>query len=193
MKTLQLNTNQVIWISRHGNCINAENDIDRVLSQQGISDSSIVGQKLRNAGFGVTLNEKSGFNQHIVEIISPAKRVIQTAELLNVHPTVQLVYDDLYNFEQFPHMEEVYSNGSTDPNAYFSADKETVTIFQNKFSKNLAENNFMDVNFLSIVSHAIISNFIAMMFTDDQMVYDTMLPESAGFLITKDSCQLITA
>ena len=195
MKTLQLKNNQVIWVGRHGHCEKAADDFARTLSQKGISDTEKVSQKVKATGFGMIPKQDLGFAKHmrVAEISSPAKRVLQTSELLNLGTSIPFVYDDLYNFEQFPHVDELYQNKITDPNAYLNADKDVVVSFQERFAKTLEDNGFMDIQFISIISHAIISNFIAMMFTDDQMVFDTMLPESAGFLITKDSCQLITA
>ena len=195
MRTITLLENQVLWIGRHGNCMPAEIDSERTLSQQGISDTKKVSQKLKATGFGMIPKRDLGFAKHmrVAEISSPARRVLQTSELLSLGTSMPFVYDDLYNFEQFPRVEELYQNKVTDPNAYLNANKREVFSFQERLAKKLEDNGFMNIQFISIISHAIISNFIAMMFTDDQIVFNTMLPESAGFLITKDHCQLITA
>ena len=51
----------------------------------------------------------------------------------------------------------------------------------------------MSAQYVAIMSHAIVSNFIAELFTDDSSVMDKMLPESGGFLISKDGVGVITS
>ena len=175
---IKLRKNQKIFIGRHGNCIPADKDADRVLSVQGISDTESVSAKLKSLGFiPETL------------IISHAKRVGQTTDIL--FPNMgRAVYGDLYNFEQFPNCEKLYKNKITNPLQYYTEDQEIVHAFQEKLFRFL-EYDVRDTNYITIISHAVISNFVAMMFTDNDVVYDTMLPESAGFLITRDSVELI--
>ncbi len=175
---IELRKYQKIFIGRHGNCLPADIDADRILSEKGVSDTESVHNQLKALEF----NPES-------LIISHARRVGQTADIL--FPMMsRTVYGDLYNFEQFPNCEKLYANKVTNPRQYYTEDQEIVHAFQENLFKFL-ECDVRDTNSIAIISHAIISNFVAMMFTGDDTVYDTMLPESAGFLITSDSVELI--
>ena len=178
MNKIKLLPDQIIFIGRHGNCLPADIDVDRVLSEKGVSDTESVRNQLKALEF----NPES-------LIISHAHRVVQTTDIL--FPIMSReVYGDLYNFDQFPNCEKLYNNKVTDPSVYYEQDKEIVHEFQQRLLPILTQ-KVSDSRFTAIISHAVISNFVAMMFSDDEMVYKQILPESAGFLITNESIKLI--
>jgi hypothetical protein len=194
MSLIKLKKDQTVFIGRHGNCIKAENDSERVLSRNGVEATELVENSLGVLDFmTATKPLTSPFRKRGVVVTSPAIRVRQTSDILFGKAPIRIIHDDLYNFEQFPHVNELYQNKIEDPREYYNADKEAILSFQDRFKNFLMSKDVMSAQYVAIMSHAIVSNFIAELFTDDSSVMDKMLPESGGFLISKDGVGVITS
>ncbi len=173
-----------VLVYRHGNCDKAENNWDRVLSQKGKKDTFKFAKKIKETGFELTKNS--------LVIVSPAPRVIQTTKIMFGDKVKFSVYGDLYYFEQFEKTLELYMNSVLDIEKYIQDDEKAISNFLERFENFLEMKEVQNADKIALGAHMVISNFIALLISNDPKIREVNLDESSGFLITKNGVKLIT-
>lgn len=174
---------QRIWVGRHARCLKNTIDAERSISPEGTNETVVVKKELNYQGFGTG---------RVVGVKSPPKRVTQTGQILFGDQFSSFITDqNLYNFKQFPHWQRLSDNNIDDPRVYAEECRHQLMRFQLNLHRLLIESQTLDSKDIAIISHGVICNFVAMMFTSDAQVQGIDVPGSAGFLISQNECLFI--